>query len=173
MRIRTMLLAAAMTLLCALPGTAGTQTYGPFPDFQGWVDVTSSVTLPTSTNFHIPWDGTISITDQITVRVTKKVPVFAPTYVRINIVGDPQILDPLSFFDIYAQDLDPINPGTTLTGFNPTTPEIIPLTAEKFIGLSGTQYPAPVQAVYVGDLHSLLPDFDLSAFSQGDPASIV
>ena len=35
------------------------------------------------------------------------------------------------------------------------------------------EYPSPVQAVYLGDLPSLLPDFDLSAFAGGNPASIV
>jgi hypothetical protein len=177
MRIRLMFLAIAMTLLLALPGTAGTITFGPYPDFAGYLIQTSSVTLPTAfnANISIPGDGdiTIGITDRITVRVTKPVPVYVPSYVRIKIVGDPVIEDPLSFFDIYAQDLNPGNPGASLTGFNATSPELIPLSSETFIGVSGTEYPSPVQAVYVGDLASVLPDFDLSAFSGGDPNSIV
>jgi len=173
MRIRFLFPAIFMTLVFALPGTAGTVTLGPYPDFAGWVDQTSSTTLNTVVNIPIPWDGTITIRDAITVRTTVRVPVFVPSYVRIKIFGDPQIEDPLSFFDIYAQDMDPENPGTLLTGFNATAPELIPLSSERFIGLSGTEYPAPVQAVYLGDLHSLLPDFDLSAFSQGNANSIV
>jgi len=173
MCIRFIVPAVAMTLVVALPGTAGVVTLGPFPDFAGWVNQTSSITLDTGGIVHIPWDGDIAIRDQITVRVTRPVPVYVPSYVRIKIFGDPQIEDPLSFFDIYAQDLDPGNPGTLLTGFNPTNPELIPLSSERFIGLSGTEYPAPVQAVYVGDLPSLLPDFNLSAFAGGNPSSIV
>jgi hypothetical protein len=173
MRTRLTFLAVALTFLLAVPSSAGTVTLGPFPDFAGYVNQTTSITLDTGGTVHIPWDGNIVIRDQITVRVTKPVPVFVPSYVRIKIIGDPEIEDPLSFFDIYAQDLDPGNPGTNLTGFNATNPELMPLSSEKFIGLSGTQYPAPVQAVYLGDLHSVVPDFNLSAFSQGDPNSIV
>ncbi|MCY2929831.1 MAG: PEP-CTERM sorting domain-containing protein [Planctomycetota bacterium] len=177
LRTRFLFLAVAVTSLFALPCTAGTITFGPYPDFAGWVYQTSSITLPTmfDATVHIPLDGTIHITvpDRITVRVTRAVPVFVPSYVRIKIFGDPQIEDPLSFFDIYAQDLDPVNPGTRLTGFNATNPELIPLTAETFIGVSGTEYPAPVQAVYLADLPFVVPDFDLSAFAGGSPTSIV
>jgi hypothetical protein len=177
MRTKIMYLATAITLLFAVHSTAGTITYGPYPDFAGYLTQTSSMTLPTvfNANIHIPGDGniTIGITDRITVRVTRPVPVYVPSYVRINIVGDPEILDPLSFFDIYAQDLDPEDPGTSLTGFNATTPELIPLSSETFIGVSGMQYPSPVQAVYLGDLPLIFPDFDLSAFAGGDPGSIV
>ncbi|MGA2798205.1 MAG: PEP-CTERM sorting domain-containing protein [Thermoguttaceae bacterium] len=177
MRNRIIFLAVAMTLLFALPSRAGTITFGPYPDFAGYVTQTSSFTLPTVfyENIHIPFDGniTIGITDHVTVRVTTLVPVYVPSYVRIKILGDPEIVDPLSFFDIYAQDLDPEDPGTTLTGFNATNPELIPLSAETFIGVSGMQYPAPVQTVLVGDLAGLLPDFDLSAFSGANPNSIV
>jgi hypothetical protein len=177
MRSRILFLAVALTLLLAIPSTAGTITFGPVPDFAGYMYVTSNVVVPTEFNstFHIPFDGNVSIHihDSINVRVTTAVPIYVPSYVRIKIVGDPVIEDPLSFFDIYAQDLNPSNPGTSLTGFNAANPEIIPLTAERFIGLSGTEYPAPVQAVYLGDLPSLLPDFDLSAFAGGNPSSIV
>jgi hypothetical protein len=177
MRNRIIFLAVAMTLLFALPSTAGTITFGPYPDFAGYLTQTSLITLPTvfNANIHIPGDGniTIGITDRITVRVTKSVAVYVPSYVRIKIVGDPVIEDPLSFFDIYAQDLDPVHPGTMLTGFNATNPELIPFSAETFIGVSGTEYPSPVQAVYVSDLASIVPDFDLSAFSGANPLSIV
>jgi hypothetical protein len=173
MRIRILCLVVAMTLFFALGSTAGTITLGPVPDFAGYLNQTSSVTLPTDNIFHIPWDGTIHIHDTITVRVTTPVPVFVPSYVRIKIIGGPEIDGPLSFFDIYARDLNPGNPGTMLTGFNASNPELIPLSAEHFIGLSGTEYAAPVQAVYVGDLPSLVPDFDLSAFAGADPSSIV
>ena len=177
MRIRFLFSAVALTLLFALPCTAGMLTFGPYPDFAGWVNQTSSITLPTvfDATIQIPLDDSIhiSLTDRITVRVTKSVSVFVPSYVRIKIVGDPEIEDPLSFFDIYAQDLDPANPGTNLTGFSATNPELIPLSSEMFIGLSGTEYPAPVQALFLGDLPALLPDFDLSAFAGGNPNSIV
>jgi hypothetical protein len=177
MRTRVLLAIVFTTLLFAMPCAAGTITFGPFPDFAGWLTQTTSVTVPTVTNatVQIPGDGAIhiSITDRMTVRVTTLVPIYVPSYVRIKIVGDPQIEDPLSFFDIWAQDLDPANPGVHLTGFNATSPELIPLSAETFIGVSGTQYPAPVQAVYVGDLPSIVPDFDLSAFSGANPSSIV
>jgi hypothetical protein len=177
MRARTPFLAVVLTLLFALDATAGTLTFGPVPDFAGYLTQTTNVTVPTEFNgpFHIPGDGYVSIHihDSMNVMVTKSVPVYVPSYVRIKIVGDPQIEDPLSFFDIYAQDLDPVHPGTTLTGFNATNPEIIPLSAEKFIGLSGTEYMAPVQAVYLGDLPMVFPDFDLSAFAGGSPGSIV
>jgi hypothetical protein len=174
---RVLSMAIGVTLLLAVPSMAGVLTFGPYPDFAGYVTQTSSITLPTSytASVHIPFDGNINIhiTDRITVRVTTSVPVYVPSYVRIKIFGDPQIEDPLSFFDIYARDLDPMNPGTHLTGFSPTNPELIPLSAETFIGVSGTEYPAPVQAVYVGDLPMVVPDFDLSAFAGADPGSIV
>jgi hypothetical protein len=173
MSIRLMSVIVVVTLLFTAPVTAGVVTLGPFPDFAGYVNETVSVTLDTSGTVHIPWDGNIKISDKITVRVTRPVPVYVPSYVRITIVGDPQIQDPLSFFDIYAQDLDPSNPGSTLSGFNASDPELIPLSSETFIGLSGTGYPAPVQAVYLSDLPMVVPDFDLSAFAQGDPGSIV
>jgi hypothetical protein len=173
MRIRLLLLAVATTLLFAPPASAGTITLGPFPDFAGFMNVTSSVVVNTYGTVHIPWDGNIVIRDKITVRVTHPVPIFVPSYVRIKIFGDPQIEDPLSFFDIYAKDLNPAIPGTSLSGFSPTDPELIPLTSETFIGLSGTEYPAPVQAVYLGDLPYIVPDFDLSAFANGNPNTIV
>ena len=170
---RSLFLAVALTLLFALNTTAGTITFGPVPDFAGYLTQTSTMLVPTefTSTFHIPGDGYVSIHihDSMYVRVTTPVPVFVPSYVRIKIIGDPQIEGPLSFFDIYAQDLDPVNPGTNLTGFNATNPEIIPLTAERFIGVSGTEYMAPVQAVYLSQLSSVVPDFDLSAFSGGDP----
>jgi hypothetical protein len=102
-----------------------------------------------------------------------QVPIYVPSYLRISIWGDPVIQDPLSFFDIYAKDLNPNYPGTSLTGFDPVHPELVPLSSEQFIGLSGTVYPAPVQAVHVSDLASMFPDFDLSAFSGASPSSIV
>jgi len=177
MRMQVLFLAVALALLFPLAATAGTLTFGPYSDFAGWEEVTSFVVVPTeyTASIHIPYDGNVNIHiyDAISVRVTKRVAVYVPSYVRIKIFGDPQIEDPLSFFDIYAQDLDPESPGTVLSGFNPTAPELIPLSAETFFGASGTQYYAPVQAVYVGDLASVVPDFDLSAFSQGNPNSIV
>jgi len=177
MRIRLMLLAVALTLLSALPSTAGVVTRGPYPDFAGWVYQSSSYTMHTKLEetVDIPGYGDIQIyvPDRITVRVTRPVPVYVPSYVRVKIVGDPEIDGPLSFFDIYAQDLDPGNPGTMLTGFNPSSPELYPLSSETFIGLSGTEYPAPVQQVYLGQLHLVVPDFDLSAFAGGDPGSVV
>jgi hypothetical protein len=177
MHIRIMFLAVTMTLLFALSSTAGVLTFGPYPDFAGYINQTSSITLPTTlnANIHIPGDGniTIDITDRITVRVTRPVPIYVPSYVRIKIIGDPVIEDPLSFFDIYAQDMNPGNPGTSLSGFDATSPELIPLSSETFIGQSGTEYPSPVQAIYLGDLAMVLPDFDLSAFSGGNPGSIV
>jgi hypothetical protein len=177
MRIRIMFLAVIMTLLFALSSTAGVITFGPYPDFAGFLNQTSYMTLPTTfnANIHIPGDGNIviGITDRITVRVTRPVPVYVPSYVRIKIVGDPVIEDPLSFFDIYAQDMNPENPGTSLSGFDATNPELVPLSSETFIGRSGIEYPSPVQAVYLGDLAMVLPDFDLSAFSGGNPSSIV
>jgi hypothetical protein len=177
MRTRILFLAVALTSLLAMNSTAGVITFGPVRDFAGWEYVATSVVVPTefTSTFHIPGDGNVSIHlhDSITVRVTQAVPIYVPSYVRIKIVGDPQIEDPLSFFDIYAKDLNPGNPGTSLSGFNASNPELIPLSAEKFIGLSGTEYPAPVQALYLADLSLVFPDFDLSAFSQGDPGSIV
>jgi hypothetical protein len=177
MRTRILFLAVALTSLLALNSTAGVITFGPVRDFAGWEYVATSVVVPTefTSTFHIPGDGNVSIHlhDSITVRVTQAMPIYVPSYVRIKIVGDPQIEDPLSFFDIYAQDLDPDNPVTKLSGFTAQSPELIPLSAEKFIGVSGTEYYAPVQAIYLGDLPSVVPDFDLSAFSHGDPGSIV
>jgi hypothetical protein len=172
-----MLLPVALTLLSALPSTAGTITRGPYRDFEGWVYQASSFTVPTLTDafVHIPGGGDVHIRvpDRTTITVVKSTPIYVPSYVRIKIFGDPQIEDPLSFFDIYAQDLDPLHPGTMLDGFDAADPEIVPLGPETFIGLSGTEYPAPVQAVYVGNLPSLVPDFDLSAFFAADPGSIV
>ncbi len=177
MRTQVLLAAIAVPLFLATPVAAGTITFGPYPDFAGWEEVTSSVTIPTefTATIHIPFDGniTLHIHDWEIVRVTRRVPVYVPTYVRIKIFGDPIIEDPLSFFDIYAKDLDPDHPGTSLTGFNAADPELIPLSYERFVGASGTEYPAPVQALYVGDLPFVVPDFDLSAFAQADPGSIV
>ncbi len=177
MSMRTVVLAAGLTLLPALPSMAGVLVFGPYPDFQGYEDVTTYTYIPTqyTTTYHIPYDGTvtITITDLTTVAVTQKVAVYVPSYVRIKIFGDPIIEDPLSFFDIYAQDLDPGNPGTRLTGFNASSPELVPLSNETFFGVSGTAYSAPMQTVLVADLATLLPDFDLSAFAGADPGSIV
>jgi len=173
MRTRWVFSVLALTLLLAISSLASTIVIGPFPDFAGWVEKSASVTLNTSVKFHIPWDGNISITDKITVRVTVRIPVFTPTYVRITTINVNQIVDPLSFFDIYAYDLDPLNPGTNLTGFNALDPELVPLSSETFIGVSGTEYSAPVQEAYLGDLPTMFPDFNLSAFANGDPGSIV
>ena len=48
MQIRLVLPVVATTLLSALPSTAGTVTLGPYPDFAGFVNETTSITLPTA-----------------------------------------------------------------------------------------------------------------------------
>ncbi len=177
MHTKIMFLATAVSMLFAVQCGAGVITFGPYPDFAGYLTQTTMMSINSSfnANIQIPNDGNINIgmTDHMYARVMRPVAVYVPSYVRIHIVGDPQVIDPLSFFDIYAQDLDPDDPGTSLSGFNASDPEFIPLSQETFIGASGMEYSGPVQAVYLGNMAALVPDFDLSAFAGGDPGSIV
>lgn len=163
------------------PSQAGQITYGPFPDFRGFVNQTVQVTIPTQGTFtiHIPFDGNIRVrfTDSIRVRVTVPVPVFAATYITVSVVGDPTLEPDAVLTDLWALDLDgslggPDNDVPLLTGFDPLDPQIVPLSQEDFIGNSGTIYGASVQAVRLSDLQTLLPEFDLSRFI-GDPNSVV
>jgi hypothetical protein len=62
--------------------------------------------------------------------------------------------------------------GSVVTGFDPTTPQIVPLEPVIFIGNSGTLFTSESITATLGDLPNLLPGFDLSPFV-GDPNSIV
>jgi hypothetical protein len=161
-------------LACVTPSKAGVIFVGPFPDFAGTLTVTASVTVLTGGTavVPIPFDGTLRITirDRLTLGVSVTVPVFVPTFLATTICGDPDVCA-LHVADVWAFDL---NPGGTLslTGFDPASPQITPLSQEMFIGGSGTAYPAPMVATTLANLPAALPGFDLSAFS-GNPNSIV
>jgi hypothetical protein len=133
-------------LLSAPPSKAASITFGPFPDFKGFLGngtVTIPTLLPITPPLLIPGDGVIPplfIRDRITVRVNViplPIPIFAATYVTadftIGAVGPPPNL---RLTDVYALDLNPSgNPNDIhVTGFNPLQPEITPLSAEQFIG---------------------------------------
>jgi hypothetical protein len=157
--------------------------FGPFPDFVGTLTVSASVTV--NTRFHaslkIPFDGTfnIDIRDRIQAKVSVTVPVFAASYVTVassSTTPFNQNTDMVTITDIYAFNKNPTgNPNTpSLTGFLRSNPQFSPLGPEQFIGTSGTVYTAGVSATStLAALPGLLPGFNLSAFSGGDPGSIV
>ncbi len=160
---------------------AGSIIFGPFPDFRGFVNVTNTVNIPTSGRFtiHIPFDGNLSISfrDNIAIRVTHAVPIFTASYIKLGIVGDPQLEPDALLTDIYALDLDgslggPDGDVPLLTGFDPGDPQITPLSPEEFITNTGGVYTSSLAAVRLGDLATLLPEYDLSRFT-GNPDLIV
>jgi len=147
---------------------------GPVQDFAGTVSASVSVTLLTGAflSFDIPFDGTftLNLRDRLSISVSVQTDIYAATYARAETCGRDTVCG-VQLIDIWARHVSARHPAQ-LTGFDPLEPEIRPLSDEVFIGASGTEYPAPIDPVALGDLAVMLPDLDLSAFS-GDPASLV
>ena len=154
---------------------------GPFPDFRGFGVAKLTLTLPTlaKKTINIPFIGSFTILWFNSVTVTWKVsyPIFTASYFKFTTKGDPVLGPDAILTDVYAADLGgplggPDGNVPSLTGFDPSNPQIVPDSGEQFTGQSGTVYPATLVPVTLGDLSSYLPGYDLSQFS-GDPNSIV
>lgn len=175
---------------------ANTITVGPVPDFKGIKTVTAKTTIPTG--FEIPlsfgiWgydlcSFNIDLTDKIDVKINIPVPVFAASYWTIEYPDEWDITQPLfadlveyfgsdsnyaTVVDIWAMDSNPSGEEIVLEGFNPTDPELVPLSDETFIGISDTEYIASVFESTVSNLTSLFPGYDLSAFDGVEGTDIV
>ena len=173
-----------VVLLAAGVVNAESTTFGPIPDFKGFMDVPMMRTIDTwiGINAPIPFDGRLKIgrPDRITVQITVPVPIFAATYIKVETsaaVPFNRETDEIVLTDVWAVDLQPgLDPCEVplLTGFNPASPEMVPLSFEEFIGLSGTVYSAVAEAFPLGMLPLLLPEYDLEKFMmQGNPSSMV
>jgi hypothetical protein len=77
-----------------------------------------------------------------------------------------------AIIDIYAVDTNPYGPLME-AGFNPTTPQMTPLSGETFFGVSNSYSATNLGPLTVGSLATTFPGFDLSVFSGADPAGIV
>ncbi len=154
---------------------------GPIPDFRGFGVANLTLTLPTlaKKTINIPFIGSFTILwfDSVTVTWKVSYPIFTASYFEFTTTGDPVLGSDAILTDVYAADLGgplggPDGDVPSLTGFDPSNPQIVPDSGEQFTGQSGTVYPATLVPVTLGDLSTYLPGYDLSQFS-GDPDSIV
>jgi len=154
---------------------------GPFPDFVGTVTASASVTINTrfAATIPIPFDGTfrINIRDRISASVSVTIPLYAASYLVVASTSTQPFnpnTDNITITDVYALNTNPTgDPNTpSLTGFNAANPQFTPLGPEQFIGNSGTVYTGTGMTTTLANLATVLPGYNLSAFS-GDPTSIV
>ena len=173
------LLTLCLFAVTALITPAKAATFGPVPDGFQIVPTPMTVTIESFLGLQlgIPWDGSvrIGISDNHTFTFNVPVPTILFSYVNIDIT-EPQPLslnDNLRLTDIAALALG--GPNDLIgTGFDPNNPQVVPASAEVFIGnASGANYICDVNLVTtLGNLASLLPGYDLSGFS-GDPNGLV
>jgi hypothetical protein len=167
-------LLAAITSLGILRTGAATLTFGPVVDFKGVEGPTAEIMIPTSFQLLIPvpFDGfiPIRIPDRRRFEINRTANILAAGYATITTTVPGAIAPEITLTDIWAQDRNPGGKDLHLAGFDP---EIVPLSPEEFIGHSGTVYTSFLDTTStVGNLSTLLPGFDLSAF-EGDPNAIV
>jgi hypothetical protein len=181
-------LAAALVIFgLSAQSLGGTFNIGPFPDYKETiiVNVPFEISVFVGISVSIPFDGTISIGKTIkrTVLVPTPTPIFAATYFNVpdprqfvgQIYEDVFSASDIVITDIWALDLNPAGDpfDIQLTGFDPTDPEMVPLSDQSIVGQSGTEYFSSLNiTTTLGDLSSQFPDLELSGFS-GDSDLIV
>ena len=166
------LLSFVLGFTLSRPGHAGTVVAALCADFGGTVGPGANIVINTAClGVSLPPISLFTVRDQIRIAAPLPVRIFVASYAFGVIIGDPQ-LQSLSLVDVYALDVTSGGGPLRLTGFSSSSPEITPLSNETFTGYTGVPYSAPVNATTVGQLSTLYPNLDFSAFG-GDPNSIV
>jgi len=75
---------------------------------------------------------------------------------------------------VYGIDLNPTGELGPMTGFDPKTPEVSPISEEILIGKSGKEYKAKASLMSIKELYATYPEYDLDAhFGNADLSSLV
>jgi len=156
---------------------------GPYPNYKGTVETGVYIEVPTrgDRTFIDPFGGEHHIASRggqvIESEETYDLPVYVRSYTKLDssegVPFDPAI-DGLILTEIWAVDLQPELPLDDVPdseGFNPP-PFGVTMGDASFTGRSGTEYPATVSMVEVGNLETTLPDYDVSKIA-GDAANVV
>jgi len=170
LRVRSLRSRAASLLALALLPVAGASaaTVGPIEDFRAPVDNPgpSNITIIINTKF---W----KLTDRIEINLPPiHLRMAGVAYVTPQSTGGPDLV---SINTIYGIDANPAAAGLTLTGFNPLTPEVIPMSPEIFTDEDNNEYLGSVaQPLPISALANFMPaGADLSPFAGADPNSLV
>jgi len=163
---------------------AESEEYGPIPNYKGWHETTGIVVIPTTTYAYFvdPFGNTYKIKARggKEFEIHYPTPIFVDSFVYLEtapgVPFDPET-DDIIMTEIFALDLDPgLDPNMVppQSGFNPADAEIVPtMVPGYFEGLSGTQYPVPVETLPVSDLPVRLPGYDVSKIMDIPPGAIV
>jgi hypothetical protein len=145
---------------------------GPDKDFAGFSFVSVSTAIstgPTCAPNPFPPPSFYCFSDLSVWTTTVLKRIYVATYIDTEVPADPSSV---RLVDIWAVDDTLPGGALSLIGFNPASPEMVPLSEEHFTSFSGTTVSADLVLTQVGALTALLPGFDLSAFG-GDPSAAV
>ena|ERR1039457_940242 len=163
---RCKMVAASCVLIASLfaPSPAFALPFSISGDFRGTTGLFCVVcTLETEL------DGVMWGSDTITFAVPER-----PVSVGGLAFVDIQPFDKFVITTVYGIDLNPSDPSLKLTGFNPGSPQLLPLSPEIFFSHFGTRYTSFSQdSVQLSNIGSVLPGFNLSSFANGDPLSLL
>ena len=180
--MKKLILLVLLTVFFVGSANAESHKVGPYPNYKGTVETTVGIIIPTTVDFYIndPFGGTYHVAGMggQEFEVTYLTPLFAHSYAEFESEeGSP--FNPetgtLILTEIWAKDLEPggepnVVPPTE--GFDPQDPKVTPSGAGFFTGRSGTQYPATVLTVTVGELPTVLSGYDVEMII-GDLTNVV